>query len=392
MTVRVDIADSVLDWIMSKVRPESLPKAVWKDLMQWSNKEKTPTFNQIEKVSKATGIPLGYFFLQTPPQENLSLVDYRTVDSVELTNPSRELLDTIHDMELVQDWMHNELITNGFSELAFVGALKNEENPAAFAAAVRRILNIADDWPTSSKGAEDSFKILRNAMSTAGVIVMTSGVVGNNTHRALDINEFRGFAMVDAIAPLIFINVNDSDNGRLFSLLHEFVHICLGENSLFNDRYTSGKGVKRKESVCNKVAAEILIPQTVFVEAWHTAIKDADAEEVIRQLAKNFKCGSTVIARRALDSGFIDYPLYEKTARLAIEIYNKQRRAQKEKGGGGQFYATLRTRIDSRFLKMLTSSVAAGRTPYTDAYRLTNTNRFTFENLTKPSGGEHNES
>ena len=100
MTVSVDIADSVLDWIMSKVRPGSLPETVWKNLMQWSNKEKTPTFNQVEAASKATGIPLGYFFLQTPPQENLSLVDYRTVDSAELTNPSRELLDTIHDMEL----------------------------------------------------------------------------------------------------------------------------------------------------------------------------------------------------------------------------------------------------------------------------------------------------
>lgn len=388
MTVSVDIADSVLDWIMSKVRPESLPEAVWKNLVQWSNKEKTPTFNQVEKASKATGIPLGYFFLQTPPQENLSLVDYRTVDSVELTNPSRELLDTIHDMELVQDWMHNELIANGFPELAFVGTLKNEKDPVTFAAAIRKILNIADDWLKESKSSEDSFKILRSAMSATGVIVMTSGIVGNNTHRTLDINEFRGFAMMDAFAPLIFINANDSDNGRLFSLLHEFVHICLGENSLFNDRYTSGKGVRGKEALCNAVAAEILIPQAIFVKAWHTAIKEAGVEEVIGQLAKDFKCGRTVIARRALDNGFIDYPLYEKIARLAVEIYNKWRKSQKEKSGGGQFYSTLRTRIDPRFLKMLTSSVATGRTLYTDAFRLTNTNRFTFEKLTNPSGGE----
>lgn len=388
MAVSVDIADSVLAWIISKVRPESLPEAVWKNLMQWRNKEKAPTFNQVEAASKATGIPLGYFFLQTPPQENLSLVDYRTVDSVELTNPSRELLDTIHDMEFVQDWMHNELIANGFLGLAFVGTLKNEKDPIIFAATIRKILCITNDWFKASKSAGDSFKILRSAMSAAGMIVMTSGIVGNNTRRTLDINEFRGFALMDTLAPLIFINANDSDNGRLFSLLHEFAHICLGENSLFNDRYTSGKGVKDKESICNAVAAEILIPQAVFVEAWHTAIKEADVEEVIGQLAKDFKCGRTVIARRALDNGFIDYPLYEKIAKLAIEIYNKWRSAQKEKGGGGQFYSTLKTRIDPRFLKMLTSSVTTGRTLYTDAYRLTNTNRFTFEKLTNPSGGE----
>lgn len=153
MTARVSIADSVLDWIMSKVRPESLPKAVWRNLVQWSNKEKTPTFHQIETVSKATGIPLGYFFLQTPPKEGLS------VDSVERTNPSRELLDTIHDMEFVQDWMRHELIASGFSELAFVGSLENERNPIVFAAAVRRILRIADDWFQGSKSTEDSLAI-----------------------------------------------------------------------------------------------------------------------------------------------------------------------------------------------------------------------------------------
>ena len=70
---------------------------------------------------------------------------------------------------------------------------------------------------------------------------MMSGIVGNNTHRPLDVEEFRALSVIDAYAPLIFINSNDSINGRLFSLLHEFSHICIGENSLFNDRYSTEK-------------------------------------------------------------------------------------------------------------------------------------------------------
>lgn len=96
-------------------------------------------------------------------------------------------------------------------------------------------------------------------------------------------------------------------------------------------------------------------------------------EETIGRLTKGFKCGGTVIASRALDNGLINYALYEKTARLAIAYDLK-----KKSNSGG--------RIDSRFLKMLINSVTAGRTPYTDAYRLTNSNRFTFEKLTNHAG------
>ena len=387
MQTSVPISEDILQWIMTRVRLESLPHKVAANLTKWSEKEKVPTFNQIEDVSKATGIPLGYFFLKTPPQEDLSLVEYRTVDSVELMNPSRELIDTMHNMELVQDWMRDQLIAEGISELPFVGALKGETSVVRFADSVRDRLNLKKDWFRRSGGVRDSFNRLRMAMSNAGVVVMTSGIVENNTHRPLDINEFRAFALVDDLAPLIFINGNDSESGKIFSLIHEFAHLCLGENSLFNERYSSGQSINRKETICNAVAAEILVPQDLFTKAWQTAVKEVDRERAIQITSKDFKCGMTVIARRALDNGFIEYPLYKKTAELAIKLYNEQRKKQKENGSGGDYYKTAVNRIDPRFLKMLTGSVAAGKTLYSDAFRLTNTNRFTFAKLTGQMGG-----
>lgn len=66
-----------------------------------------------------------------------------------------------------------------------------------------------------------SFKLIREKLEDCDVIVMMNGIIGANTHRPLELAEFRVFTIVDELAPLIFINANDSNNGRLFSLLHE---------------------------------------------------------------------------------------------------------------------------------------------------------------------------
>lgn len=160
---------------------------------------------------------------------------------------------------------------------------------------------------------------------------MMSGIVGNNTHRPLDINEFRAFAMVDDLVPLIFINSNDSVSGKLFSLLHEFAHICIGNNSLYNDRYSSGTRVSKAESVSNAVAAEILVPQVMFEKKWKEIDKFDDPIKTIDALTKYFSCGTTVIARKALDNGYIDYSVYRKLSQIAVNRYNEKRKRKKSK-------------------------------------------------------------
>lgn len=388
MQVNVDISVAILDWVMAHVQIDILPSQIKEYLSLWKNGEKKPTFNQIEKTSRATGIPLGYFFLQTPPTEDLSFVDYRTIDSLTLENPSRNLIDTMHDMELVQEWTHDHLISDAAPVLSFVGAFKDQTDISFFADSVRKILNLPNNWFTKCRTTDDSFRLIRTAISNSGVIVMMSGIVGNNTHRALDISEFRAFTIVDNYAPLIFINANDSINGKLFSLLHEFAHICIGENSLFNDRYSIGTKVKKAETVCNAVAAEIIVPQAAFTQKWGAVINDMEVEQAISTLAKDFKCGITVIARKALDNGFIDYSVYSKIAQLAVKLYNERRKKEKEDNdSGGDYYRTAASRIDRRFFGMLVGSVAEGKTLYSDALRLTNTNRSTFATLVENAGG-----
>jgi Zn-dependent peptidase ImmA (M78 family) len=389
MQTTVDISPEILNWVIAHVHSDAVPTFVTDYIEQWKTGEKKPTFNQVEKVGRATGIPLGYFFLHQPPKEDLSLLDYRTIDSLDIQNPSRNLVDTIHDMERIQDWMRDYLLADNAPELQFVGSQRDTSDIGKFADSMRKALGINEKWFEQCDSAEDSFRYIRLRISNLGVIVMMSGIVENNTHRALSINEFRAFALVDKYAPLIFINANDSTNGRLFSLLHELAHIWIGKNDFFNDRYSATTKAGTVETICNTVAAEILVPRAVFLTMWET-VPTGTIDEQITYLARYFKCGHTVIARKALDYGRIDDAQYKKIAQLAVTLFDEAQKKKKEQGlGGGDYYNTAASRIDHRFFHALLGSLHEGKTLYSDAFRLTNTNRTTFMTLAeKVRGGE----
>lgn len=372
-SIKVQIAPDLLQWILHQTSGMDLSASNYEYLESWANGTKEPTFAQIEKVSKGTGIPLGYFFLKEPPKEDLFLVEYRTVDSIELAQPSRNLIATMQSMQRVQEWLRDIALEEGNPPLQFVGSLKDETSATNFAERMREILSVEIDWYERVQSSDLAFKYLREKVSDAGVTVMMNGVVGNNTRRILNIDEFRAFTLIDEYTPLIFINARDNLNARVFSLLHEFAHICIGENSLFNAKEESIIHVSATETLCNASAAEVLVPRKIFCEEWEKNAAN-DWKTTVFKLARYFCCSNTVIARRALDFGYISHDQY-------IEIAAIKPSQKKKENPGGNFYNTVASRIDHHFLKMLANSVRVGKTTPTEAYQLTNTNRSTFSEL-----------
>lgn len=381
--VHVNIKTEIISWALSQTQEEKLDEKLLNRIHQWLNGTKTPTFNQIVEFSKKSNIPLGYFFLQTPPVEQIELLEYRTVDSIQLAKPSRNLIDTIHAMENIQDWMKEYRQEMGFGVLPVVACMKDVKEVSIIVDRIRKDLELDEIWYKRCKDAREAFNYIRGRLEACGVIVMMSGIVGSNTHRALDINEFRAFAMVDEWAPLIFINAADSDGARLFSLLHEVAHIWLGIDDLFNDRDSRVDGISDTEVLCNAVAVELIVPRSVFLKKWNAS--NADVFVIISELARYFCCSEIVIARRALDCKKIKQDVYNQVVRAAIENYN-QMKVSKERAGGN-YYNTMNSRLDGCFVRALCESINIGRTSYTEAYRLTNTNRKTFSDVVLRLGG-----
>lgn len=381
--VNVNIQPAIISWALSQTSEEKLGTKLVENIKQWLDGTKSPTFNQIEDFSKKSHIPLGYFFLQTPPVEQISLLEYRTLDSIELTNPSRNLIDTIHEMESVQEWMVNYRKEWNYDTISIVGSLKGITDISIIADTIRKDLGLNVEWYKECGNPSEAFNKVRGLLEECGIVVMMNGIVGKNTHRALDVNEFRAFAMVDEWAPLIFINGADSAGGRLFSLFHEVVHLWIGENDLYNDRRYSANGIKPVEVTCNAVAGELMVPKAAFLERWNDNTND-DIHEKIKEFARMFRCSGSVIARRALDNKKINQNVYNKVIADAIEAYIQ---AKQEKSSGGDYYRVARSKLDGVFVRALCESVNSGRTSFTEAYRLTNTTSKTFSEVASGLGG-----
>ena len=383
-TVNVNIQPAIISWALSQTSEEKLGTKLVDNIKHWLDGTKSPTFNQIEDFSKKSHIPLGYFFLQTPPIEQISLLEYRTLDSIQLTNPSRNLVDTIHDMEAVQEWMVNYRKEWNYDTISIVGSLKGITDISVIADTIRKDLGLNIEWYKDCGNPSEAFNKVRGLLEECGIVVMMNGIVGKNTHRALDVNEFRAFAMVNEWAPLIFINGADSAGGRLFSLFHELVHLWIGENDLYNDTKYSANGIKPIEVTCNAVAGALMVPKTVFLDKWNNNTND-EIHEKIKELARMFRCSSSsVIARRALDNKKIDQNVYHMVIADAIEAYIQ---TKQEKSSGGDYYRVARSKLDGVFVRALCESVNSGRTSFTEAYRLTNTTSKTFSEVASGLGG-----
>lgn len=384
--ISVEVKPEIIKWILQTIQFDTVASSAIDLLNKWQTGEKTPTFNQVEEISKKTNVPFGYFFLEKPPVEECPIVDYRTVNSLTIPEPSRNLIDTLDLMTDIQNWMTEYVVENGQEELEYVGRAKNINDISFLANDIRRTIGVDKEWYTKCGSAADSFRYIKSTLDEVGIIVMMSGIVGNNTRRKLNVDEFRAFTLVNKMAPLIFINTCDSDAGKLFSLLHELTHIWLGVNSFYNDSVSNGDTDNANEIICNAVAAEILVPNDIFINKWNDAI--GNNVERIEALSKVFRCSQYVIARKALDNNKITKKTYGEIVTTLTAQYKKWKEQQEaNKNPGGDFYKTLGSKLDHRFVYALASSVKEGRTQYTEVYRLTNTNRKTFGKLLADIGG-----
>lgn len=383
MTIRVNVAPHMLEWARSRSnRAVTDLVGRFPKLADWEAGVLQPTMRQLEDYAQATYTPIGYLFLTDPPVEELPIPDFRTFGDRPVPAPTPDLLDTIYACELRQDWFRDFAEAHGNAPVDLVGSLTLSSDVIESAAQLRDALGFSlarrvdfSTWTEALSGLADHAEDL-------GVMVMTNGIVGSNTHRKLDPDEFRGFALVDPLAPVIFINGADTKAAQIFTLAHELAHVCLGGSAVSRPDLRQTAKENRTESWCNEVAAELLVP---LVSLRSEYIKSAGmATKQLERLAKFYKVSTLVILRRIFDAKLVSKAEYRSAYDVELE---RILALSANRASGGNFYNTLPKRVSKRFARALISDTMEGRTMYRDAFRLLGSKSFTvFEELGEKLG------
>ena len=379
--VRVDVSPELIRWARERagLAQDDLTGTFAK-LPDWEAGEVRPTLKQVEAFARRVHVPVGYLFLREPPDEPVPIPDFRTVAGRDMTRPSPDLLDTIHACQERQDWYREYARVAGEPELGFVGSAALAAPPERVAAEMRGTLRFDVDDRRQTRTWEDALRLFARRADDAGVLVMVNGVVKSNNRRPLDPDEFRGFALSDPLAPLVFVNGSDTKAAQMFTLAHELAHLWLGVSALSDAGAATPRHERNEETWCNAVAAEFLVPLDALRRELRPREPLADA---LQRHARTFKVSTLVVLRRLLDAAWLDRPAFE----AAWSDESARLRQLMAGGGGGNFYRTTLARVGRRFTEAVVASTLEGQTLYRDAFRMLGVSKTaTFTKLGREAG------
>ncbi len=362
--MRVEVRPEMLVWARTRARLNQgdLVKK-FPAIAAWEDGSKQPTLKQLESFASATHVPVGYLFLTEPPAEPLPVPDFRTMGDQQIEDPTPDLLDTIYQCQQRQEWYRDYARLHRENSVEVVGSMTVNDNVVDAAATLREAL----DFGTNQRGSSWShaFRELVEAADQLGVLVMVNGVVGSNTHRKLDPQEFRGFALSDDLAPVVFVNGADTKAAQIFTLAHELAHIWIGESAL-SDVDIFRSAANDIERWCNQVAAELLLP---IADLANYSLDTANVTEAIEQLARTYTVSTLVALRRLHEARLLTFDQYRQEYESEFERVLAFIRDQ-DRPSGGSFYNTQPVRVSKRFARALIESTLEGQTLRRDAFQM----------------------
>lgn len=342
-------------------------------LAVWENGSEYPTPRQLQDLAKAYFWPAVTFYLDRPPTTDTGVADYRTVGNRTPKKYSPKLRALISKMKARQQEVL-ELLSDDEEDppqaLPFVGRFRQKRNVVAVARNIEEVLAL----PVSSRNRRNDIandnprlmSVIRDAAEKVGIYVLAQGDLGSY-HTNIDRKEFRGFALVDPIAPFVVINDNDSRVSQPFTLVHELAHLWMGRSGVSNFDPFGRVNTSEQERFCNSVAAEFLMPRESFTQSWQNR-KGADLLLTIEALARSFGVSKMAAARRLWEIGAINegrwWQLLQRYKDANEEREAKRRAAGK---GGSNYYTTKKAQLGKRLVSTILDAVEAQVMTYTKA-------------------------
>lgn len=366
------ISPEVVRWVRARLgitedECAALLKIKKNRLIAMENGEWPVSMTSATKLAQLVLKPVEMLMGSKPPIFKPGVADFRTVGNEELSKVSIQLEATLLHAQECQDWYADMREEDGYAPFPFGGCISLTTPPEEAAKKVKQLLSISDEDRKRCKGSNDYYKLIVSQIERNNILVMQNGNVGNNSRQKLNVEEFRGFALSNKYAPLIFVNTSDSTNARTFTLIHEFVHLLLGDTGVSSPE-SDQNPINRVEQYCNAVAAEYLLPKSVLIE-YCRSCEQVGYDELC-ELASRQRISFAVVIISARKHHLISKEKFE-------ELYSKYRKAieerrlkAKKRSRGPAFEVVATKRFGVPFIRAVLSEVKYGSLNPVDACHL----------------------
>ena len=341
-------------------------------IAKWETGKTKPTIIQAQNLASQLRIPFGYLFLSEPPTLEDPLPDLRTRKDRKLKGLSFEAREVLYGVLDIQDWYREYRLEYDREKLPFVAKFGVNDNPRVVAADIRETLSINVELRANARTLNAYLTALSERAEAKGILVMQSGIVGNNQSRPLSADEFQGFVIADEIAPVVFINSRDYIAARIFTLAHELAHVWVGKSGILNPQEGTVDAHIDTEAFCNAVATETLVPANEFLTAYE------NYQGSLNDLSGYFRVSRLVTLRRAFELKLI--PSSEFFVRLQ-GLQKVTSKKKKRKGGPPDYLFNVAMRHSPTFTESVIKDVRVGGTLVRDAASLLHMRTPTFSRM-----------
>ena len=310
-----------------KIKPEQLEA--------WENGTDLPTFAQLKKIAKLYKIHISAFYLPEPPTDFQPLADYRILPDPLATDEEQAYRLNANILEAYE---RREILIGLYESLEEsppqVTLKLSEADEIGYAAEkIGNFLEFDRERLQRSNDPYSALKFWKQTVEAKGVLVCQTSV---NSHLSIDLETVRGFCIAQKPFPVIVVNSKDRPYSRIFTIIHELVHIALEKSVVQNTQDTwfrtgGPPDLNPTEVFCNRVAAEVLVPRDELLEI-------VKYETDPTKISKHFHVNPEVIMSRQRTFEIISEQAYEMHRKSQREKYKD---APAQTGGPAPYHKRL---------------------------------------------------
>lgn len=330
--------------------------------------ESAPSAPLLRRMAAQYRRPIITFYMPAVPAPVELGQDFRTLpDQVDTSNVllAALLRDVKARQALIRETLEDE---DDAIEVELVGAASGTKTADQLAATLIKEIRFDKAKYRAHSRSDAAFRYLRNLVEARGVFVLLAGDCGHWS-TAIDVSVFRGFAIADALAPLVVVNDQDAKTAWSFTLLHEVAHLLLGETGI-----SGGPPNGRIEQMCNDAAAAVLVDRSEIANITQTVLANGNDRTEIDNLADRARVSRSMIAYQLFRTGAITAARWNELRDQFRQEWSSQKEREREKNraqeGGPNWYSIRRHRLGPAILSVARQGMADGSLTPTRAARI----------------------